>query len=142
MTNKIDVSIPTEGSITLGAWLFLPEGQGPHPAITMAHGYAATKYHGLARFAESFVKAGFVVLAHDHRGFGDSGGEPRGDVDPSRQIADRRRVISYLESRPEVDPERIGLWGTSYAGGHAIVLGAHGFAPTLRGGAGTDMSRV
>jgi fermentation-respiration switch protein FrsA (DUF1100 family) len=29
-----------------------------------------------------------------------------------------------LESRPEVDPERIGLWGTSYAGGHAIVLGA------------------
>jgi len=40
------------------------------------------------------------------------------------QIADWRRAISYLESRPFVDPARIGLWGSSYAGGHAIVLGA------------------
>ncbi|MFD1271500.1 alpha/beta hydrolase [Streptomyces kaempferi] len=39
-------------------------------------------------------------------------------------MADWRRAISFLESLPEVDPERIGLWGTSYAGGHAIVLGA------------------
>jgi len=46
------------------------------------------------------------------------------DVDPWRQIADWRRAISYLESRPEVDSRRIGLWGTSYAGGHALVLGA------------------
>jgi uncharacterized protein len=61
---------------------------------------------------------------HDHRGFGASDGEPRQDVDPWRQIADWRRAISYVESRSEVDPERIGLWGTSYAGGHAIVLGA------------------
>ena len=71
-----------------------------------------------------FAEAGFVVLVHDHRGFGASDGEPRYDVDPWRQIADWRRAISYLESRPEVDPHRIGLWGTSYAGGHAIVLGA------------------
>jgi uncharacterized protein len=61
---------------------------------------------------------------HDHRSFGASDGEPRFDVDPWRQIADWRRAISYLENRPEVDPHRIGLWGTSYAGGHAIVLGA------------------
>ena len=40
------------------------------------------------------------------------------------QIADWRRAISYLEARPEVDLARIGLWGTSYAGGHALVLGA------------------
>jgi fermentation-respiration switch protein FrsA (DUF1100 family) len=65
-----------------------------------------------------------VVLVHDHRGFGHSDGEPRFDIDPWRQIADWRRAISYLENRPEVDPHRIGLWGTSYAGGHAIVLGA------------------
>ena len=63
-------------------------------------------------------------LLHDHRSFGVSGGEPRQDVDPWRQITDWRRAISYLESRPEVDSNRIGLWGTSYAGGHALVLGA------------------
>ncbi|MGW4982538.1 alpha/beta hydrolase, partial [Streptomyces mirabilis] len=55
---------------------------------------------------------------------GSSDGLPRQDIDPWRQIADWRRAISYLESRPEVDADRIGLWGTSYAGGHAIVLGA------------------
>jgi fermentation-respiration switch protein FrsA (DUF1100 family) len=56
--------------------------------------------------------------------FGTSGGDLRGDIDPWRQIADWRRAISYLEARSEVDPARIGLWGTSYAGGHALVLGA------------------
>jgi fermentation-respiration switch protein FrsA (DUF1100 family) len=90
----------------------------------MAHGYAGVREHGIAKFAEAFADAGFVVLLHDHRTFGVSGGEPRQDVDPWRQIADWRRAISYLESRPEVDSSRIGLWGTSYAGGHALVLGA------------------
>jgi fermentation-respiration switch protein FrsA (DUF1100 family) len=61
---------------------------------------------------------------HDHRGFGASDGSPRFDIDPWVQIADWRRAISFLESHPLVDAGRIGLWGTSYAGGHAIVLGA------------------
>ena len=124
MVVKSDLRIPTERGIELGGWLFLPEGHGPHPAITMAHGFAGTKEHGIERFAQAFAAAGFVVLVHDHRNFGASGGEIRGDIDPWRQIADWRRAISYLEARPEVDPTRIGLWGTSYAGGHAIVLGA------------------
>ena len=90
----------------------------------MAHGYAGTKYHGIEPFAEGFAQAGFAVLLHDHRGFGDSGGEPRQDVNPWQQIADWRCAISYLQDRPEADEGRIGLWGTSFAGGHAIVLGA------------------
>jgi len=121
---KIDVKVPAEGGLELGAWLFLPKGDGIRPAITMAHGFAGVKEHGLERFAQAFAAAGFVVLVHDHRNFGASGGDLRGDVDPWRQIADWRRAISYLEARPEVDPSRIGLWGTSYAGGHALVLGA------------------
>ena len=124
MVSKIDVKVPAEGGIELGAWLFLPTGDGIRPAITMAHGFAGTKEHGLERFARAFAAAGFVVLVHDHRNFGTSGGDLRGDVDPWQQIADWRRAISYLEARPEVDPSRIGLWGTSYAGGHALVLGA------------------
>ncbi|MFE7588179.1 alpha/beta hydrolase [Kitasatospora sp. NPDC057512] len=124
MTRRSDIAFPGEGGVTLHGWLFLPDGPGPHPAITMAHGYAGVKEHGLERFARAFAEDGFVVLVHDHRTFGASGGLPRQDVDPWRQIADWRRAISSLESRPEVDPDRIGLWGTSYAGGHAIVLGA------------------
>jgi glyoxylase-like metal-dependent hydrolase (beta-lactamase superfamily II)/cephalosporin-C deacetylase-like acetyl esterase len=119
-----EVRFPADGGIELAAWLYLPEGSVPRPAITMAHGFAGTREHGIEAFAKVFAEEGFVVLLHDHRSFGISGGEPRQDVDPWRQIADWRRAISYLESRPEVDATRIGIWGTSYAGGHAIVLGA------------------
>jgi len=122
--HREDVEFAVEGGVTLRGWLFVPEGEPPHPAITMAHGFAGVKEHGLKRFAAAFAAAGFVVLVHDHRGFGASGGTPRSDVDPWVQIADWRRAISFLESQPMVDESRIGLWGTSYAGGHAIVLGA------------------
>ncbi|MET7999243.1 alpha/beta fold hydrolase [Amycolatopsis sp. NPDC005232] len=124
MTTRSDIEFAGEDGLTLRGWLFVPDAPGPRPAITMAHGYAGVKEHGLEPFAEAFADAGFVVLVHDHRTFGASDGTPRQDVDPWRQIADWRRAITFLEARPEVDPERIGLWGTSYAGGHAIVLGA------------------
>jgi cephalosporin-C deacetylase-like acetyl esterase len=124
MVDQIDVEFGVEGNVTLRGWLFAPDTAGPRPAITMAHGFAGIREHGLDRFARVFSDAGFVVLVHDHRGFGVSDGKPRFDVDPWRQIADWRYAISYLESHPAVDADRIGLWGTSYAGGHAIVLGA------------------
>jgi uncharacterized protein len=124
MTHRRDVEFTAEGGVTLRGWLFLPETPGPHPGITMAHGFAGVKEHGLERFARFFADAGFAVLVHDHRGFGASDGSPRFDIDPWVQIADWRQAISFLESHPAVDPDRIGLWGSSYAGGHAIVLGA------------------
>src|SRR6476469_10128847 len=124
MMERQDVEFATEGGVTLRGWLYIPEGPAPHPAITMAHGFAGVKEHGLDGFARVFAEAGFVVLVHDHRGFGASGGTPRFDVDPWVQIADWRRAISFLESHPEVDATRIGVWGTSYAGGHVLVLGA------------------
>ncbi|CAM5724957.1 alpha/beta fold hydrolase [Mycolicibacterium aubagnense] len=119
-----DVEFAAEGGVALRGWLFVPDAPGPYPAITMAHGFAGVKEHGLERFARVFADAGFVVLVHDHRGFGASDGVPRNDIDPWVQIADWRRAISFLESLPFVDAGRIGLWGSSYAGGHAIVLGA------------------
>ena len=127
MVTRKDVEFEVDGGIKLRGWLFVPPvppGGGRLPAITMAHGYAGVKEQGIEPFAKAFAEAGFVVLLHDHRGFGASEGTPRQDVDPWRQIADWRRAISYLESLDVVDPKRIGLWGTSYAGGHAIVLGA------------------
>jgi uncharacterized protein len=124
MAEQRDVEFVVEGNVTLRAWLYVPDGPGSHAAITMAHGFAGIREHGLDNFARVYAEAGFVVLVHDHRGFGASDGQPRFDVDPWRQIADWRYAISYLESHPAVDADRIGLWGSSYAGGHALVLGA------------------
>ena len=123
MVERRDIDFEVEGGDRLRGWLFQPEGKGrTRPAISIAHGYAGV--HGLERFARAFAKAGFVVLLHDRRNFGSSNGAIRHDIDPWRQIADWRRAISFLEFLPEVDPNRIGVWGTSYAGGHVLVLGA------------------
>ena len=94
MVQRQDVEFPVEGAAILRGWLFVPDGPRPHPGITMAHGFAGVKEHGLERFARLFAEAGFVVLVHDHRGFGASDGSPRFDVDPWVQIADWRRAIS------------------------------------------------
>ena len=79
MNARSEVRFVGDG-VELGAWLYLPKGDAQRcPAITMAHGYAGVKEHGITRFAEAFANAGFVVLLHDHRTFGISGGEPRQD---------------------------------------------------------------
>jgi fermentation-respiration switch protein FrsA (DUF1100 family) len=124
LVQRRDVEFEVEGADHLRGWLFMPETSGPHPAISMAHGYAGVKEHGLERFARAFAEGGFVVLLHDHRTFGASDGTPRQDINPWGQIADWRRAISFLEALPEVDATRLGIWGTSYAGGHVLVLGA------------------
>ncbi|MGO4287482.1 alpha/beta hydrolase [Bosea sp. TAB14] len=120
-----EIAFAAEPGLTLRGWLVRPaEITSPLPAVSMAHGYAGTVHHGLFPFARAFAEAGFVVLLHDHRNFGRSDAPEPGDIDPWRQVADWRAAISFLENQSEVDPKRIGLWGTSYAGGHAIVLGA------------------
>jgi hypothetical protein len=125
MSIRRDIEFRTPDGLTLRGWLFQPEeDRTRYPAISMSHGFAAVKEHGLASFAEAFANAGFVVMVHDHRNFGDSDGLPRQDIDPWAQINDWRCAISYLETLPEVDADRIGLWGSSYSGGHALVLGA------------------
>jgi fermentation-respiration switch protein FrsA (DUF1100 family) len=117
-----DIEFSAEGP-TLRGWLYLPEGNGPFPTIVMAHGFSAVKEH-LVREAERFYGAGFAVLAYDHRNFGASDGEPRQEIDPILQIRDYRHAISYARMLPEIDGDRIGVWGSSFSGGHVLVLGA------------------
>ncbi|MFV8754110.1 alpha/beta hydrolase [Nannocystaceae bacterium ST9] len=123
------IQFPAEDTTPLHGWLYTPRTTTTptttrHPAIVMAHGFSATKEMYLDDFAEVFATAGFVVLVYDHRNLGESGGEPRGEIDPWAQINDYRAAITWLQSRDEVDPTRIGVWGSSYSGGHVLVVAA------------------
>ena len=78
----------------------------------MAHGYSAVKEMYLERFAEVFAEAGVgAVVVFDNRNFGASDGEPRQEIDPWQQLRDYRDAITCASDLPEVDAERIGIWG-------------------------------
>ena len=78
----------------------------------------------LDKFAEVFAAAGLGALVFDNRNFGASGGEPRHEIDPWEQVRDYRDAITFAETLPETDADRIGIWGSSYSGGHVLVVGA------------------
>lgn len=119
-----DVAFNAEGT-TLRGWLYTPDsGDGPFPTIVMAHGFSAVKEMYLDSFAETFAQAGMGALVFDNRNFGASDGEPRQEIDPWAQVRDYRHAITYASTRSEVDRNRIGVWGSSYSGGHVLVVGA------------------
>ena len=119
-----DVEFYAEG-VTLRGWLYLPNGAtGPVPTVVMAHGFSAVKEMFLDDFAEAFAAGGLGALVFDNRNFGASDGEPRQEIDPWQQVRDYRHAITYAQTRSDVDADRIGVWGTSYSGGHVLVLGA------------------
>lgn len=119
-----DVEFDADGT-TLRGWLYRPQdAAAPAPAVVMAHGYNCIKEIYLDRYAAAVASAGHVVLAYDHRNFGDSDGEPRQELDPWIQVRDYRNALTFVRTLEGVDPERIGIWGTSYAGGHVLVVAA------------------
>ena len=106
-------------------WLYRPEGfEGPRPLMVMAHGFSGTKELRLPAYAERFCAAGIGVLLFDYRHFGASGGEPRQLLDISRQHADFHSALAYARDLDWVDPQRVGLFGSSFSGGHVLAVGA------------------
>jgi uncharacterized protein len=119
-----DIEFDANGTALRG-WLYTPDrGARPFPTIVMAHGFSALKEMGLNEYAEVFAAAGLAALVYDNRNLGASDGEPRFDIDPVAQMRDYRHAITYAQSRPEVDADRIGIWGTSYTGGLVLIAAA------------------
>lgn len=130
--NRSDVTFPS-GADHCAAWLYTPEaatGRGrdqraqARPIIVMAHGLGGVKEERLDAFAERFTKAGYACLVFDYRYFGASTGEPRQLLDIEAQRADWRAAVTFARTLPDVDPERVVVWGTSFGGGHVIVTAA------------------
>jgi dienelactone hydrolase len=113
------------GDDRISAWLYRPSnGGGPAPLVVMAHGLGAVRTMRLDAYAERFSAAGYACLVFDYRNFGDSGGRPRQLLDIKMQLADWAAAIAYGRTLDGIDPDRIGLWGTSFGGGHVIATAA------------------
>jgi len=120
-----DVVFESKG-LSCRGWLYMPDNIGDNqkmPTIVMAHGFSAVKEQALPGFAKRFAEAGFGVLLFDYRYFGSSDGEPRCQLFPLEMVEDYRNAITWACQQPNVDSDRIGVWGTSFSGGLAAYTG-------------------
>jgi pimeloyl-ACP methyl ester carboxylesterase len=104
------------------AELYLPDSENP-PVVVMAHGFGAERSFRLPAFAERFAERGLAAFVFDYRGFGDSTGTNQ-LVDPFRHRDDWLAAVDYVRELKSVDGDRIGLWGSSFSGGHVIETAA------------------
>jgi len=119
-----EVEFRVEDGTLLRGYLHAPADL-PAPGVVMAHGFSGVKEQ-IDHYAARFAERGFAVLVHDHRGFGSSEGAPRHELDPARQLSDWQDAVTFALTQPEFRPEgRVGIWGSSFAGGLAMVLAAN-----------------
>jgi len=145
-----DIMLWSDGTRLSGVLLYpkdRDEGE-KFPALVLCNGWGGTKAFLMrSGIAPRFAAAGYVVINYDYRGWGDSDSRlvvrddmPKPDrdgyvtvkaqairkvVDPVDQQKDIDAAISYVYGEPMVDKDRIGIWGTSFGGGHVIYRAAH-----------------
>src|SRR5690625_4316526 len=119
-----EIEFVSERTIIRGR-LYLPDKVDTVPAVVMAPGFGGLIQHSAIQFAEAFVRAGLAVIVFDNPCFGASDGEPRQEVDPVRQRRAYRDAISFAQRRKEITGSQIGVWGSSYSGGHVIEIAAY-----------------
>src|SRR5258707_13386721 len=105
-TRRTTERIPTPSGEQIDAWLYLPEGDGPHPVVVMAHGFAAVKAGGVQPFAEGLPREGFAAIAFDYPGWGDPNRQPRQVRSVPHQRAHYQSVINLGASHPPVDTKQ------------------------------------
>jgi uncharacterized protein len=116
---RLDVDFESEGR-TLRGWLFLPEGEGPFPGVVVTSGFAGVREGFLGHPYQEV----FATLIYDHANCGGSDGLPRQELDPILQQRGYKDAVTFLCGHPSVDADRIGIWGTSYSGGHVLGVAA------------------
>lgn len=141
------VSFRTVDEVTLRGDLFLapPQPNGT-PLIIMTQGVAShspfplcltssstnntntddaqltlLKEHYIQSWAQRFIIAGYSTLLYDHRTWGSSDGEPRQSVNPIQQAEDYHDAVLFARSLPEINGDRIAIWGIGHSGGACMI---------------------
>ena len=114
------------GELTLSGVVHLPDditNAEQRPAVLVLHGFGSRKSAGnVTGPTNMFVKWGYVVLRFDMRGCGESEGLP-GHLLCLEQVDDTRAAITFIQSRPEVDPNRVAVVGSSFGAAVAVYTG-------------------
>src|SRR3954452_125351 len=124
------VTFYSEG-MRLAGDLFLPDDLRPNEhrtgekraGIVLCHGYTGVRNLYLPDIAHILTGAGYVVLTFDYKGWGDSEGPPA-RLAPYSRVADVQAALSFLAATQETDPERLGIYGTSYGGATVVFVAA------------------
>src|SRR4051812_21342967 len=119
------VSFYSEG-LRLAGDLFLPDDLRPgekRAGIVLCHGYTGVRNLYLPDIARILNGAGYVVLTFDYKGWGDSDG-PQSRLAPYGRVANVQAALSFLAAQSEADPERLGIYGTSYGGATVVFVAA------------------
>ena len=138
LTDKWDKTFPQDARVrhekvtfhnrygrTLAADLYAPKGEtGPFAAIAVCGPFGAVKEQSSGLYAQEMAIRGFLTIAFDPSFTGESGGEPRYVASPDINTEDFQAAVDYLSTRPDVDPERIGIIGICGWGGMALNAAA------------------
>jgi len=147
-----EVTYYSDGTACYGKIFFPKgfSAQGKTAGVVLGQGWAGTHF-SIEKYGARFAERGLVAMVIDYRGWGMSDGfvsakgpnrvggdyhrddtrfsEAKTDVVvkrtrliPMKQVEDYRNAISYLQGEPGVDPDRIGVWGSSFVGGNSIVV--------------------
>ena len=144
-----------DGITLVGDLRVPPPRAGRAPGLVFTGPFTGVRDQVTGLYASRLAEAGYVTLAFDHRGFGESQGHPRRHEDPQGKLADLRAAVSFLRTRPEVDAERIGSVGICLGGGYALkfaafdprvkvfagIAGAYNTPYAMRSGMGADPYR-
>ena len=129
------------GGVAIAGHLYRPSDAAPDErtaGVVLCGPFSSVKEQTLPHYAERLADAGYTALTFDPRSFGESEGEPRFHHDPNRVIEDYASAVSYLLTRADVDPNRVGVVGVCMGGGYAVSTAARdkrvGAAVAIAGG--------
>lgn len=123
MVKRLDVEFQSEGD-TVRGWLYLADRSKRSPTVVLAGGWCYVREIVMPVYAQAFAEAGINAMIFDYRNLGVSDGDNRQHLDPWMQINDYKNALSFLERHELVDEDKLGVWGISYSGGHALILAA------------------
>lgn len=112
-----------DSKLKLSGLVFTPKNMKPDeklPAVIVQGPMGATKEQTQSLYAQFLASMGYVTMVYDYSYIGSSQGQPRGLEDPQIKASDIKSAISFIETFPNVDKNRLASVGICGSGVYII----------------------